>query len=298
MFISHTVTARGLCLVNKTSSSFQNWCHIFVVIVMSTSPLNSICIVNDLDGFYIHPPSEQFPTFLVREMGWCDWTGTCHVSRHYGHTFPLHKLSHNDLRRVRYVPETRDGDVILSRREWKCSASETTSQRRWRLSRPTLHGELTPGGIQGRHPRKEPAGTLAHSQCEPREPRLPQVRRHDTLDVRGLSRASPDSLPSLLPARGMFSFRALVAWGIGPPKRYAVYEYGTRSETKTRLTFVFCLQQAIDVSVSSGYFYNRIGIFTLEALSGTAMEVSLGMSIISEGYYSMTHFRSILHLVV
>ena len=38
------------------------------------------------------------------------------------------------------------------------------------------------------------------------------------------------------------------------------------------------IKQDADVSVYSGYLFNRIAIFTLEGLGGIAREVSLGMS--------------------
>ena len=58
--------------------------------------LQRICLVVEMDGFFFKRlPGSQTPPprFLVREMGWCDWTGKDCGSYHYGYTHLYHQLS-------------------------------------------------------------------------------------------------------------------------------------------------------------------------------------------------------------
>ena len=70
--------------------------------------LAHVCLVLDLEGFEVQGQ------FLVRELGWCDWTGQHWRTTHYYPTQPYPE-AWKDRRLVRFVRRHIHGFTLYSR---------------------------------------------------------------------------------------------------------------------------------------------------------------------------------------
>ena len=65
--------------------------------------LRRVCLVIDLECFFVSPTRGRPGQFFVREMGWSNWQGRFTGSYHYGHLTSYRDLSLRDRRTVDYI---------------------------------------------------------------------------------------------------------------------------------------------------------------------------------------------------
>ena len=121
--------------------------------------LNSLCLCIDLEGFVV------LDRFVIRELGWCDWTGTDYGNEHYSHPWTFKDLNPMDKRTVNYCKRYVHGLPFRPRRMERAKNKEAVYRKVLELYEEFRAPERTVIAYKGGHVEKDLLTFLEIPHC-------------------------------------------------------------------------------------------------------------------------------------
>ena len=132
--------------------------------------MSRICLCIDLEGFFV------LDRFVIRELGWCDWSGTDYGYEHYNHPWTHRDLDHKDRRTVSYCTKYVHGLPFCPRHLEKAKDKEAVYIKVLELYEEFRTPERTVIAYKGGHVERDLLNFLEIPHCNLESFHCPPLR--------------------------------------------------------------------------------------------------------------------------